>query len=137
MSPSGKPVLGQNSILVPSKQKSGALLIKQTQLFNVSHIYVYQTSRISIKVVTRSQARNVYSRSNTWIIGSNTTRSMDVYLRLFCLCSPVYVEALRLADPAFKGSNQLSGRYRHFRINSEWEQAESVKVEEQEKTRIR
>jgi hypothetical protein len=39
----------------------------------------------------------VFGRSNTGIVGSNSTRGMDVCFCLFCvLC---YLAALRLADP--------------------------------------
>jgi hypothetical protein len=30
--------------------------------------------------------RNAFARSNTGIVGSNPTQSMDVCLRLFCVC---------------------------------------------------
>jgi hypothetical protein len=33
-----------------------------------------------------SKARTVFARSNTGIVGSNPTRSMDVCLRLFSVC---------------------------------------------------
>jgi hypothetical protein len=37
-------------------------------------------------VAERSKAWNVFASSNTGIVGSNTTRFMDVCLRLFCVC---------------------------------------------------
>jgi hypothetical protein len=37
----------------------------------------------------RSKAWTVFTHSNTGILGSNPTRGMDVYVRLFCLCCPV------------------------------------------------
>jgi hypothetical protein len=39
-----------------------------------------------ITVVAKSEAWTVFARSNTWIVGSNPTRGMDVYVRLFCGC---------------------------------------------------
>jgi hypothetical protein len=46
------------------------------------------------------RARTVSSRSNTGIVGSNSTRGMDVCVRLFC----VQAVALRWADPPSKES---------------------------------
>jgi hypothetical protein len=40
--------------------------------------------------------------------GSNLTRGMDVCLRFFYLCYPVWVEAMRCADPPSKESYQMS-----------------------------
>jgi hypothetical protein len=55
-------------------------------------------------VAARSEAWTVFARSNTGIVGSNPTRGMDVYVRLFCVvlfC--VSVAALRPADPPVQG----------------------------------
>jgi hypothetical protein len=41
---------------------------------------------LEITVAARSKARNVFARSNTEIMGSNPTQSMDICLHLFCLC---------------------------------------------------
>jgi hypothetical protein len=49
-------------------------------------------------VATRSEAWNVFARSNTEIVDSNLTEGMDVCLRLFCLCCQ------RRADPPSKES---------------------------------
>jgi hypothetical protein len=38
-----------------------------------------------ITVAARSKAITAFSRSNTGIVGSNPTRSMDVWFRLFCV----------------------------------------------------
>jgi hypothetical protein len=38
-------------------------------------------------VVTRSKAWTAFARSNAGIMGSNPTQSMDVYVRLFCVCA--------------------------------------------------
>jgi hypothetical protein len=40
---------------------------------------------------------------------------MDMCPRFSVLCSPVYVEALRRADPPSKESYQLSNRFISFR----------------------
>jgi hypothetical protein len=61
-----------------------------------------------IRVAAQSKAWNALARSNTRIIGSNPTRSMDIYIMcvysvLFC----AYVEALRWADPPSKESYRL------------------------------
>jgi hypothetical protein len=39
-----------------------------------------------ITVAALSKARTVFARSNTGFVGSNHTRGMDVYVRLFCVC---------------------------------------------------
>jgi hypothetical protein len=51
---------------------------------------------------------NVVARSTTGIVGSNPTRVMDVYLRLFC----VFIVLCRLCV----------GLIHNFIINSEWEE---------------
>jgi hypothetical protein len=40
-----------------------------------------------ITVAARSEARNVFARSNTGIVGSNRTQGVDVCLCLFCVGS--------------------------------------------------
>jgi hypothetical protein len=47
------------------------------------------------RVAARSKTWLVFARTNTEIVGTNPTRGMDVYVRLFC----VYVAALRLFAP--------------------------------------
>jgi hypothetical protein len=44
-----------------------------------------------ITVAARSKARTVFARSNAGILGSNPTQSMDVCVRLFCVCVILYV----------------------------------------------
>jgi hypothetical protein len=44
----------------------------------------------SITVAARSKAWTVFARSNIDIVGSNPTGGMDVCVRLFCLCCPVW-----------------------------------------------
>jgi hypothetical protein len=39
-------------------------------------------------VAARSKAWSVFARSNTVIVSSNPTQSIDVCLLLFCVCSP-------------------------------------------------
>jgi hypothetical protein len=43
-------------------------------------------SYIPVTVAARSNALNVFVRSNTGIVGSNPTRGMDVCPRFFCVC---------------------------------------------------
>jgi hypothetical protein len=43
-----------------------------------------------ITVRARSEAWTVFSRSKIEIVGSNPTEGMDVCVRLFCICGPVY-----------------------------------------------
>jgi hypothetical protein len=57
-------------------------------------------------VAAPSEARNIFARSNTGIGGLNTTRGMDICLRLFC----VSVVLLGWADPPSKASCQPSIR---------------------------
>jgi hypothetical protein len=38
-----------------------------------------------IAMVERSKEWNVFAHSNTGIVGSNPTRGMDVFVRLFCV----------------------------------------------------
>jgi hypothetical protein len=54
-----------------------------------------------VTVAERSEAFTVFARSEAGIVGSNSTKGMDVrclcvYVRFFCVC--VQVEALRRAD---------------------------------------
>jgi hypothetical protein len=67
-------------------------------------------------MAARSKARTAFNRSNTGIMGSNPARSMDVCPRFSVLCSPMYVVALRRADPPSKESYQMSkNRFTSFR----------------------
>jgi hypothetical protein len=59
-------------------------------------------------MAARSQARNVFDRSNTGIVGLNPARGMDACPRFSVLCSPVQVVAWRLADPPSKESYEIS-----------------------------
>jgi hypothetical protein len=68
----------------------------------------YQTALKPVTVDARSNVRNVFARFNIGIVGSNPAGGMDVCLRLFCLCCPVKVAALRRADHPSKESYQLS-----------------------------
>jgi hypothetical protein len=40
---------------------------------------------VPITVGTQFNAWIVFARSNTGVVGSNPTRGMDVYVRLFCV----------------------------------------------------
>jgi hypothetical protein len=67
-------------------------------------------------VAARPKTRNVFYCSNTGIVCSNPTRSMDVSLRYFCVCGfPV----------------QLNIRFHNFRVNSQWEQTRQPNALEQ------
>jgi hypothetical protein len=48
--------------------------------------FVCALSSLPITVAARSKAWNVFSRSNIGIVGSNSTKGMDVCVRLFCVC---------------------------------------------------
>jgi hypothetical protein len=41
---------------------------------------------MAVTVAARSKAWTVFARSNAGIVGSNPTRGMDDYMRLFCVC---------------------------------------------------
>jgi hypothetical protein len=57
------------------------------------------------------------ARSNTGIVGSNTTRGMDVCLRLFYVCVVLCVGSdLAAADPPFKESYRLCTGSRNLKI---------------------
>jgi hypothetical protein len=53
-------------------------------------------------MAARSKARTVFNHSNTGILDSNPARGMDLCPRFSVLCCPVYVVALRRADPPSK-----------------------------------
>jgi hypothetical protein len=44
-------------------------------------------SRRPATVTARSEASTVFDHSNTGIVGSNPTKSMDVSVCLFCVCT--------------------------------------------------
>jgi hypothetical protein len=46
---------------------------------------------VPITVTARSKAWTVFALFNTGIVGSNHTQSMDVCVRLFCVCVLLYV----------------------------------------------
>jgi hypothetical protein len=62
---------------------------------------------IFLIIMRRSKARTVFDRSNTRIVGSNPARGMNVCPRFSVLYCPVWVEALRRADPPSKESYQI------------------------------
>jgi hypothetical protein len=59
---------------------------------NVWNFYLESSALIHVKwglygdQCGRAKAWNIFFRSNTGIMGSNHTESMDVCLRLFCVC---------------------------------------------------
>jgi hypothetical protein len=64
--------------------------------------------KIEVPMAARSKARTVFNHSNTGIVGSNSGRGIDVCPRFSMLCCPVYVVALRRADPPSKESYHMS-----------------------------
>jgi hypothetical protein len=44
------------------------------------------SQHLPIRVVAKSKAWTVVARWNTGVVGSNPTRSMDICVRLFCVC---------------------------------------------------
>jgi hypothetical protein len=77
------------------------LLIKITFVF-CAHMQIY----VPIAVAAPSEAWTVFACSNTGVVGSNRTRSMDGYVRLFCVCVVLW------ADPPSKESYRLRTRIR-------------------------
>jgi hypothetical protein len=61
-----------------------------TVVEDVSILTAYKTY-MPITVAARSKAWNVFARWNAEIVGSNATRRMDAYVRLFCVCFVVCV----------------------------------------------
>jgi hypothetical protein len=57
---------------------------------------------LPVPVAARSNARTVFDRSNTGIVGSNRDRGMDVCPRFSILCRAVQVVALLWANPPSK-----------------------------------
>jgi hypothetical protein len=45
----------------------------------------------TIRVDARYKAWNIFTRSNTGVVGSNPTGVMDACVRLFCVCVVLYV----------------------------------------------
>jgi hypothetical protein len=72
---------------------------------------------MSITVAVQSKAWNVFTHSNTGIVGSNPTWSMDVCVYLFCVCVQSFVQAaaLRWAYHLAKDSYQLCKRFRNWK----------------------
>jgi len=60
-----------------------------------------------VPLAARWEARTVFDRPKTGIAGSNTAWRMDVCPRFSVMCSPVWVEALRRADPSSEESYQM------------------------------
>jgi hypothetical protein len=53
------------------------------------NILVWKPEGKPVPMAGRSDARNVFGRSKTGIVGSNPTRGMDVCPRFSVLCCPV------------------------------------------------
>jgi hypothetical protein len=70
---------------------------------------------LPITVATRAKAWNVFALSNTGIVGSNSTRDMDVCVRLFCVYAVLQAAALRRADPPSKESYRSRRRSRNWK----------------------
>jgi hypothetical protein len=60
----------------------------------VSILYEAAWAPEPITVAARSKACTVFGHSNTWIVGSNLTRGMDVCVRLFRDCVVLCVTGL-------------------------------------------
>jgi hypothetical protein len=71
------------------------------------------THETPITVATRSKAWTVFAHSNAGIVCSNPIQCMDdcVCAFILCLCCPVYVAALRRAEPQSKESCRLCKNY--------------------------
>jgi hypothetical protein len=48
--------------------------------------HLIKVSSMPLTVAARSEVWTVFARSNTVVVGSNTTWGMDVCVRLFCVC---------------------------------------------------
>jgi hypothetical protein len=48
-------------------------------------------SKCKVVPITVSKVCTVFARLDAGIVGSNSTQSIDVYLRLFCVCIVLYV----------------------------------------------
>jgi hypothetical protein len=60
---------------------------KISQYFTLKYgLYNYTKT---ITVAAPSKVRTLFANSNAGIVGSNPTQGMDVFVRLFCLCSSV------------------------------------------------
>jgi hypothetical protein len=55
---------------------------------------------LPITVAALPEAWNVFARSNTGVVGSNSTRGMDVCVSLFCVCA-VLCAGSGLAEGSF------------------------------------
>jgi hypothetical protein len=71
------------SLLYSAKKlTSYASLHRQLELLCFSFWYLCY---LPVTVAAQSTAWNIFARSNTGIVGSNTIRGMDVCARLFCV----------------------------------------------------
>jgi hypothetical protein len=59
---------------------------KKTELY-----FAIRKEEMPITVAARSEARNIFARSNTGIVGSNLTTGMDVCPRFFCVRVVLYI----------------------------------------------
>jgi hypothetical protein len=69
---------------------------------------------LPITMTLLSKARTVFARSNTGIVGSNSTRIMHVCVHLFSVLH-MFVAALRRDDPTSKQSCRLCVGLRNWR----------------------
>jgi hypothetical protein len=73
-SPAGARALPLNQHLPPDAAETYSVASRPSRL------------ALPFTVIRASKACNVFTRSNTGIVGLNPTQGMDVCLRLFCLC---------------------------------------------------
>jgi hypothetical protein len=59
---------------------------KQTRWIQSCQVVELWNSHLELRR-PQSNAWTVFARSNAEIVGSNSTRDMDVYVRLFCVCA--------------------------------------------------
>jgi hypothetical protein len=56
-----------------------------TAVWSIPYILDRQLLSLPITLAALSRAWTIFARSNTGVVGSNTTRGMDVCVRLFCV----------------------------------------------------
>jgi hypothetical protein len=62
------------------------IIVTAVETSNLTCIMILTKASMLITIAARSIAPNVFARSNMGIGGSNLTRGMGGWLRLFCIC---------------------------------------------------